>query len=58
MSDACAGTPQEGAGTPVLALERVTGGYGGAEIIHEVSVSVGPGEIVVLVGPTGRANPR
>ena len=53
VSDACAGTPQEGAGTPVLALERVTGGYGGAEIIHEVSVTVGPGEIVVLVGPNG-----
>lgn len=40
-------------GTPVLALEHVTGGYGGAEIIHEVSVSVGPGEIVVLIGPNG-----
>ena len=53
MSEAGAGTPQEGAGTPVLALERVTGGYGGAEIIHEVSVSVGAGEIVVLVGPNG-----
>ena len=53
MSDTGVGTPQEGAGTPVLALERVTGGYGGAEIIHEVSVSVGPGEIVVLVGPNG-----
>ena len=38
---------------PVLALERVTGGYGGAEIIHEVSVSVAAGEIVVLVGPNG-----
>ena len=38
---------------PVLALERVTGGYGGAEIIHDVSVSVGAGEIVVLIGPNG-----
>ena len=53
MSDARAGTPQEGAESPILALERVTGGYGGAEIIHEVSVSVGPGEIVVLIGPNG-----
>ena len=41
------------AAAPILALECVTGGYGGAEIIHEVSVSVGPGEIVVLIGPNG-----
>ncbi|MDE0415940.1 MAG: ABC transporter ATP-binding protein [bacterium] len=40
-------------GIPVLALERVTGGYGGAEIIHEVSLGVCPGEIVVLIGPNG-----
>ena len=38
---------------PVLALEHVTGGYGGAEIIHEVSLGVCPGEIVVLIGPNG-----
>ena len=37
----------------VLALEHVTGGYGGAEIIHEVSLGVCPGEIVVLIGPNG-----
>ena len=53
MSGARAGTPQEGAESPILALKHVTGGYGGAEIIHEVSVSVGPGEIVVLIGPNG-----
>ena len=40
-------------GIPVRALERVTGGYGGAEIIHEVSLGVCPGEIVVLIGPNG-----
>ena len=43
------GTPER----PVLELDRVTGGYGGAEIIHGVSVRVGPGEIVVLIGPNG-----
>ena len=53
MTGARAGTPEGEAGTPVLALDRVTGGYGGAEIIHEVSVSVSPGEIVVLIGPNG-----
>ena len=40
-------------GAAVLALEHVTGGYGGAEIIHEVSLGVCPGEIVVLIGPNG-----
>ncbi len=38
---------------PVLELDRVTGGYGGAEILHEVSVTVGPREVVVLIGPNG-----
>ena len=37
----------------ILELDRVTGGYGGAEIIHEVSVRVAPTEIVVLIGPNG-----
>ncbi|MCY4348492.1 MAG: ATP-binding cassette domain-containing protein, partial [Thiotrichales bacterium] len=37
----------------VLELDSVTGGYGGAEVIHEVSVRVDPAEIVVLIGPNG-----
>ena len=38
---------------PVLELDRVTGGYGGTEIIHEVSITLGRSEIVVLIGPNG-----
>jgi len=38
---------------PVLSMERVTGGYGQADILHEVSLSVGRREIVVVVGPNG-----
>ena len=38
---------------PILELDTVSGGYGGAEIIHDVSVRVGPAEIVVLIGPNG-----
>ena len=38
---------------PILELERVTGGYGGAEIIHDVSITLGRGEIVTLIGPNG-----
>ena len=36
-----------------LEVDGVSGGYGGAEILHDVSVRVGRGEIVVLVGPNG-----
>ena len=38
---------------PVLELDRVTGGYGGAEIIHDISITLGRGEIVTLIGPNG-----
>ena len=38
---------------PVLELDRVTGGYGGAEVIHEVSITLGNAEIVTLIGPNG-----
>ena len=41
------------ADAPVLELDGVTGGYGGAEILHGVSVRVAPAEIVVLIGPNG-----
>ena len=38
---------------PVLELERVSGGYGGAEILHEISITLGRSEIVALIGPNG-----
>ena len=38
---------------PVLELDGVIGGYGGAEILHGVSVRVAPFEVVVLIGPNG-----
>ena len=38
---------------PVLALDRVTGGYGGAEVVRDVSITLRRGEIVVLIGPNG-----
>ena len=37
----------------VLELDGVSGGYGGAEIIHEVSIRVASAEVVVLIGPNG-----
>jgi branched-chain amino acid transport system ATP-binding protein len=37
----------------VLSMERVTGGYGDADILHDVSLRVDAREIVVIVGPNG-----
>jgi branched-chain amino acid transport system ATP-binding protein len=40
------------AGT-LLSMQGITAGYGDADILHDVSLSVKPGEIVVIVGPNG-----
>ncbi|GAB4266600.1 MAG: ABC transporter ATP-binding protein [Pararhodobacter sp.] len=37
----------------VLIGEAMTGGYGGADILHECTISVDKGEIAVIVGPNG-----
>jgi len=36
-----------------LAGEKMTGGYGGADILHGCDISVEKGEIAVIVGPNG-----
>ena len=33
--------------------EAMTGGYGGADILHECTIAVDKGEIAVIVGPNG-----
>lgn len=33
--------------------EGMTGGYGGADILHDCTIAVDKGEIVVIVGPNG-----
>ena len=39
---------------PFLIGERMTGGHGGgADILHECTVAVDPGQIAVIVGPNG-----
>ena len=38
---------------PILEIDRVTGGYGGAEVIHDVTITLGRSEIVTLIGPNG-----
>src|SRR5580700_5092405 len=37
----------------VLRLDGVAAGYGGAAIVSGVSISVGPGEVVSVIGPNG-----
>jgi branched-chain amino acid transport system ATP-binding protein len=36
-----------------LAGNHMTGGYGGADILHDCTISVEKGEIAVIVGPNG-----
>lgn len=38
---------------PLLVLEDVTAGYGAARVLHEVSLSVGEGEAIALLGRNG-----
>jgi branched-chain amino acid transport system ATP-binding protein len=42
-----------GRAAPMLSMEHVTGGYGDADILHEVSLNVDAGEIVAIIGPNG-----
>ncbi|MGE5146569.1 MAG: ABC transporter ATP-binding protein [Candidatus Eiseniibacteriota bacterium] len=37
----------------LLELERVSSGYGRSPVLHEVSLTVAPGEIVALIGANG-----
>jgi len=38
---------------PVLIGEAMTGGYGGADILHACTIAVEKGQIAVIVGPNG-----
>ncbi|MFN7224148.1 MAG: ABC transporter ATP-binding protein [Paracoccaceae bacterium] len=38
---------------PFLIGEAMTGGYGGADILHGCTIAVDPGQIAVIVGPNG-----
>jgi branched-chain amino acid transport system ATP-binding protein len=38
---------------PVLACEELCAGYGRADVLHGVSLSVRPDELVALIGPNG-----
>jgi len=38
---------------PLLKVDGVTGGYGGMEVLRDISLSVNSGEIVSIIGPNG-----
>jgi branched-chain amino acid transport system ATP-binding protein len=44
---------RRGAGAPLLSLRGVSAGYGGGDIVKDVSVDVPEGEITCIVGPNG-----
>lgn len=45
--------PEKRVGTPLLAMEDVSCGYGGPDIVRGVSCSIHAGENVCLLGPNG-----
>ncbi len=47
------GQPASGRPAPTLRAQGVTSGYGGTPVIRDVSIDVGPGEIVAIIGPNG-----
>ena len=38
---------------PLLELRNVRAGYGAIEVLHDVSISIGAGQVVALLGPNG-----
>src|SRR2546430_15675367 len=44
---------EEARPSPSLRAEAVTSGYGGVPVIRDVSIAVGPAEIVAVIGPNG-----
>jgi branched-chain amino acid transport system ATP-binding protein len=44
---------QDRDGTPTLALQDVTGGYGRTTVVRDIDIVVPPGTIVALMGPNG-----
>jgi ABC-type branched-subunit amino acid transport system ATPase component len=43
----------DGRPAPSLRAEHIWSGYGGIPVIRDVSLAVGPGEIVAIIGPNG-----
>ena len=51
---ATAAAPRPGpAATPALELRGLSSGYDGVAVVHEVDLTVAPGEVVALLGSNG-----
>jgi iron(III) transport system ATP-binding protein len=45
--------PRESTAEPVLELDDVSKAYGGTEVVSDLSLAVGEGELLTLLGPSG-----
>ena len=53
MPPRCTGAASLGTLPPVLAADGITLTYGNRAVLHNVDVSLAPGEVVALIGPNG-----
>lgn len=47
------GTPQQASQQPVVRLEHARKAFGGNRVLNDISLSVMPGEVVAIIGPSG-----
>lgn len=53
-----AAAPQSASQRPVVRLEHARKAFGGNQVLNDISLSVSPGEVVAIIGPSAGASPR
>ena len=48
-----AAAPQSASQRPVVRLEHARKAFGGNQVLNDISLSVSPGEVVAIIGPSG-----
>ncbi len=48
-----AGPPPQPGGRPAVQLDGVSAGYGGIDVLHDISLTVRAGEVCAILGPNG-----
>ena len=46
-------TSEKNDARPVVSLEHARKSFGDVEVLHDISLSVSPGEVVAIIGPSG-----